>query len=391
MTLGVFAMTVTPRLLRGLFAAAVFLGLTAPAFSQDVKKYAEAINQAQADLDAGRIADAKTKLEATDPNARGFEYHYLVARVAAATGSGPAPDLVRTLPNPKVNARYGVFNEVDRRVVFICQDGALRVYDLKDLEAEPKEVKHAGGAVWSGAFSHDGKTFAAGYENGEVVLWDAATWQPKHTIPLGEKWPVRELAVAPDGSSFVAESKAALELWSASGDKPKKIADVGKRYNFGEGLSFSPKGDLVATGGMFEIDLHDAKTGEKKSSMRHASYTMGLTFSPDGKLIASAPRGNVNKFLAVFDVASGNQHFNAGPYPQYILGQTFSPDSKRVVAVGMDKLVRVYDSTSGEVVLALKRTENGVRPAFSRDARLLAWAEPGGYRYIDLDAKPTGR
>jgi WD40 repeat protein len=320
-----------------------------------------------------------------------LEYDYLFARAGAAAARGAAPDLVRTVASPKVETRYGVLNDVDCQLVFICRDGGLRVHDLKAADAASKTVTHGErGAVWSGAFSRDGKTFVAGHEGGDVVVWDAKTWKVRHTVSLGEKWPVRELAVAPDSSAFVAEGKAELELWSLAGDRPKKVAGVGERYNFGEGLAFSPRGDLLATGGMFDIVLHDAKTGAKTKSMRHASYTMGLEFSPDGKRIASAPRGNVNRFLAVFDVAGGKALFHAGPFAGYVAGLAFTPDGKRVVATGVEKLVRLFDGATGEVVLALNRPERTARPAVSRDGRLLGWSEQGGYRFIDLGQKPGG-
>jgi WD40 repeat protein len=284
-----------------------------------------------------------------------------------------------------------VLNEVDRQLVFICRDGGLRIHDLNAPAAAAKTASHGkGGAIWSGAFSHDGKTFVAGHDNGDVVVWDVKTWKARRTVSLGAKWPVRELAVAPDGSAFVAEGKAELELWSLSGERPKKVAAVGPRYNFGEGLAFSPKGDLVATGGMFDLVLHNATTGEKTKAMRHASYTMGLQFSPDGKRIASAPRGNVNKFLAVFDVADGKLLFNAGPFGHYVAGVAFTPDGKRVVATGPQKDVRLFDAGTGTVVLTLKRTDHTAVPAVSRDGRLLGWSEPSGYRFIDLGKKPAG-
>src|SRR5262249_51412054 len=203
-----------------------------------------------------------------------FEYEYLLARARAAA-KGAAPDLVRTVAQPAVETRYGVLNEVDRQLVFICRDGALRVHDLNAPQAPPKTLKQGGeSAIWSGAFSHDGKTFAAGHQSGDVVVWDARTWKVRVTVALGAKWPVRELAVAPDGSAFVAEGQEELQLWSLAGDRPKKVAGVGPRYNFGEGLAFSPRGDLLATGGMFDVVLHDARTGQKTRSLRHASYTM---------------------------------------------------------------------------------------------------------------------
>lgn len=222
-----------------------------------------------------------------------------------------------------------------------------------------------------------------------MLVWDAAKWEIRRTISLGSNGPVRELAAAPDGSAFVAESEKELELWSLTGGDPKKVAGVGERYNFGEGLAFSPQGDVLATGGMFDIILHDAKTGQKLRSMRHASYTMGLQFSPDGKRIASAPRGNVNKFLAVFDVTQDNPLFNAGPFGNYVAGMAFSPDGKRIAATGCEKVLRLFDTATGAVTLSLARPDCGANLAFTRDGRLLGWSEPEGYRFIDL-GKPLG-
>jgi WD40 repeat protein len=370
-------------------AAVVFA--QAPTTDKAAKEYARAASRAQADLDAGRVEEARRQLEATDKSLRSFEYEYLLARSRTAAGKGPAPDLVRTVAVPKVETRYGVLNEVDRQLAFICRDGGVRIYDLTAPETKPRTASHeGGGAIWSGVFSRDGKTFVAGHEDGKVVVWHARTWKVRHTVSLGEKWPVRELAVAPDGLAFVAESKEALELWSLADGKPKKVAAVGERYNFGEGLAFSPKGDLLATGGMFDIVLHDARTGAKTKAIRHASYTMGLEFSPDGKRIASAPRGNVNKFLSVFDIGEGKALFTAGPFGEYVAGLAFTPDGKRVAATGPQKDVRLFDAVTGEVVLTLKRGDHTFRPAVSRDGQLLGWSEPSGYRFIDIGRKAEG-
>ena len=379
--------------LAGAVLAAAPAGAAAdPPSSADLKKYLAAIARTHADLDAGKIAEAQKRLEATDKNLRSFEFEYARARAKAATEGKAAPDLVHSLTSPGVETRYGALNVETRKLAFICRDGGVRVYDLAAPAAEPKTAMHAeGGAIWSGAFSLDGRTFVAGHESGEAVVWDAADWKIRHTVTLSEKWPVREIAIAPDGSAIVAESKTALELWSLAGEKPKKIAEVGPRYNFGEGLAFSPTGDLIATGGMFDINLYDAKTGAPTGKIRHASYTMGLEFSPDGKRIASAPRGNVNKFLSVFDVADAKSLFVAGPFPQYVAGMAFTSDGKRVVATGPDMSVRLFDAATGEVMLNLKRAEHTAKPGVAANGRLIGWSEQSGFKYIDLDAKPPAR
>ena len=92
--------------------------------------YAADVTAAQADLDAGRVKEAVTRLEATDKARRRFEYAYLMARAKAGKDRQAAPDLVRSIAGPKVDKRYGVLSEVDRQLVFICRDGKLHVHDL---------------------------------------------------------------------------------------------------------------------------------------------------------------------------------------------------------------------------------------------------------------------
>ncbi len=322
---------------------------------------------------------------------RGFEYQYLVARASKAPASEPAPDLVQTVKRPDVDTRYGTLNPAKRQVAFICRDGGIRIHSLDDPASEKTAMHESGGPIWAGVFSLDGGTFVAGYQNGDVVGWDTNSWERRFSVSLGMK-PVRELVVAPDGSAFVAEGESTMELWRLVDDAPKKIADVGERYNLGEGLAFSPRGDLIATGGMFDILVFDAKTGKETITMRHASYTMGLEFSPDGTRIASAPRANVNKFLAVFDVASGEMQFNVGPFPCYVHGGVFTSDGKRILSAHCEKvpMLQLFDSTTGDLVFSLPRAANGSKPSVSHDASILGWSESDGFHFIDLSPAKIG-
>lgn len=352
--------------------------------------YAQAVAKANQAIDEGRAEDARDLLDTTENAARGFEFAYLNARLDQArklAPDKPAPDLLGFVPNPQVQARYAVLNPTNRQMVFICRDGSLRIHDLTKPKAEAKIVTHpAKEAVWSGEFSRDGKVFVSGHQNADVLVWDAQNWTIKHLIPIGGGKPVGQVAVAPDGSALAAEGGKDLELWSLAAAEPKKTAEIGPRYNFGEGLAFSPKGDEVATGGMFDILVHDARTGRQLRTMSHASYTMGLEFSPDGARIASATRGNVNKFLAVFDAQNGKLVFNQGPFPNYVVATAFSPDGKRIAAAGCENQLRLHDASTGATVFTLKRPNCGSKPAFTHDGKLLAWSEPDGMHYLDLGA-----
>lgn len=364
-----------------------------PQLQKRTREYARAIAAAKANLDHGQIAEARHELESTEKTQRGFEYHYLVARAGTRLVKGSAPDLIETIEAPQVEFRYAVLNKANRDVAYICRDGAVRVYSADHPKAAPRVISQEGkGAISSGAFSSDGKSFVAGFEKGDVVVWETEAWKPRAAVSVGKMLPVRELAMAPDGSAFVAEGESAMELWSLASGEAKKVANIGERYNFGEGLAFSPVGDLIATGGMFDINLFDARSGTKKQTLTHGSYTMGLAFSPDGDRIASAPRGNVNKFLAVFDIKQGTRLFDAGPFPCYVHGGVFTSDGKRVISTACDQVpsLQMYDAATGEVVFALGRTATGSQPGMSHDGRVFGWSERGGYQFVNLDRKPSG-
>lgn len=342
----------------------------------------QAANQAIAEGNPDRAIDL---LDVTDPALRGFEFEAIAraARFGQQGGSGLAIDRVASPEN--VLKRYGRLNPVNLDVAFICADGSIRVRPLRAPDEPFRVVEASADRLWSGAFSLDGSTFAAGDEQGTVTVWDATTWEQIASASVGDQ-PVRELAVAPDGSAFAAEGEASMVLWDVRANR--KIDDVGERYNFGEGIAFSPDGRLVASGGMFDVLLFDAKTAEPVRTFEHASYTMTLAFGPDGSRIASATRGNISRLLAVFEVETGRKRFDRQPAEQYVLGVAFSPDGRRLAATGCDNAILILDAETGVEIVRWPRSLCGNLPDFSADGRVLSWSEPGGLMVLDLDTEP---
>jgi hypothetical protein len=145
-------------LLAGLFVP-TFTGVRQSRLDAGDANYAREIGQAQADLDAGRTAKARQRLDATDKSRRSFEFEYLQTRVQRAPADGdPAPDLIRKLPKPDVEVRYGVLNEINRQLVLICRDGCekvLRLFDAATGEVAMSIERPECGA--KPAFSRDGR------------------------------------------------------------------------------------------------------------------------------------------------------------------------------------------------------------------------------------------
>jgi WD40 repeat protein len=65
----------------------------------------------------------------------------------------------------------------------------------------------------------DGRTFASVDADGAVVVWDAVTSRPRHTLTLPDGTP-RLAQLSPDGSSLVTRSRSgSLVLWDLSGTR----------------------------------------------------------------------------------------------------------------------------------------------------------------------------
>ncbi len=77
--------------------------------------------------------------------------------------------------------------------------------------------------------------------------------------------------------------------------------------------------------------------------------------------------------------------------PAAVTGALFTPDGKQVVAISHDRFVRVYDVASGDEVKKLGPTEDDLYGvAFSRDGKLLATSGYAGYVKVwDLAADKT--
>lgn len=363
----------------------VFVAISQTLYAeQTVEEYAAALQTAQTQLDGGDAPAAKSTLENTSPPRRGIEFdlisHLVDSRLNASHG-----DAIERLDHPDdVKVRYGLLNPVTKQVVFICQDGSLRRRSVIEEDKVFENLDHPDkSAVWRGAFSANGKRFVAAHGNGDIVVWDATQWERIHTVSLGEK-PVIDLAVSADGKAFAATGSKFVELWREEDGSFGHVADLFDRLRFGNGIAFSPDGKLVATGGMFDIVIKNADDGTDVRKIQHASYTMGMCFSPDSKTIASAPRGNINKLLGLFQVNDGSNVFRQGPFAKYIAGMAFTPDGRRLVCTGCENRIRVFDTQTGVVVLDLPREECSAAPAISADGKLLTWSEKGGLYFIHL-------
>lgn len=242
-------------------------------------------------------------------------------------------------------------------------------------------------AVNAVAFLKDGRAVTAGAD-ARIAIWIPGRSQPDATLG-GHTAPVAGLSASPDGTLLASASwDRTVRLWPLNGGSPRILEGNSQNVN---GVAFSPDGRhvmsvgydttlriwlisgdgsavvrklpsplnavVVAPDGEIVVGGADGKVyflsplGEMRAEMQ-ASPTpvIALAISRDGTLVAAAGiRGSV----AVIERATRKvQKTLVGPgLPVWSVA--FLPDSRTLLTGGADRMLRLWNSVSGEPIDAV--------------------------------------
>lgn len=285
----------------------------------------------------------------------------------------------------------------------------------------PTALKGHTALVSSVAFDKSGKVLASGSYDGTIRLWDFPSGKPLQVIKTGDKQ-IYTIAYSPDGEVLASGGADSLiKLWN-----PKDVAKAMKELKGHNGIvtsiAYGPDGTLVSGGVDKTVRLWDTKAGkELKNLGAHKESVYAVAFSPNGQYAAS---GSFDGAIKIWDVKGQKElkQFLSEPLKvvfvetkkpekkeekkedkkldkkkddkkkgmakkqeepkeirDAVTGLAFTPDSKSVMAVGQDKLLRVWDIAEGRETQQLGPTPdfiNGI--AVSRDGKNVATAGYGG-------------
>ena len=229
---------------------------------------------------------------------------------------------------------------------------------LATLQAsDPRAVvflEGPGGPVRSVAFSPDGRTLAAGTEEGGVLLWDAV-----HRRRLG-----------PPGFAH------------------RRVVQA---------LAFSPDGRILASGGFDgRIALWDAGSGRLLGVDAERRAIWSVAFSPDGRTLAAgatltAAAGGARRAVFLLDVG---QRRSLDELPVMADGDVatlaFSRDGARLSAASLGGAVTVWDLSRRRAARPLPGHSGALanQAALSGDGRFLALStRRGTVELWDVEAR----
>lgn len=224
------------------------------------------------------------------------------------------------------------------------------------------------------AFSADGNVLATAGDNPAVQLWDARTGRAlqsetghhagvDHMSFLGNSTLV---SAAADGSVIAWDTDPPWKLVGRIGPKAGAPLVMSESLFAGRVLcvAFNPEGTLLAAGGgepsrSGELTLWNIPSFTLCRDIKdaHSDTVCGVAFSPDGKSVAS---GAADKFLKVFDVATGALARSFEGHTHHVLGVAWKADGSLLASAGADSQIKLWNFETGEQVRSIGSYEKQV-------------------------------
>jgi len=242
------------------------------------------------------------------------------------------------------------------------------------------------------SFSPDGSLLAAAAANqladGQLVVWDVATFQPRwrHSEPVGFPW----LAFSPDGKQL-ALSRFAPETKLFEASSGNEIGELKGHTNHARCVVYAPGGEQIITGSYDKtIILWDAKTGEAAAKLEGLpELVYAVAVSPDGKLLASA--NSRASSAQVWDLSNRAVKHVFPQLGSLVPHVTFSPDGELLAVSSWSGGLRLFDTQAFKLSRRIDQIGGVDCAAFSADGRWLAVASrwPGVHVFrADAAADP---
>jgi len=181
-------------------------------------------------------------------------------------------------------------------------NNSIGLIDLKKGYGEQKFT--ASDALFSMAFSPDGKLLAAGGREKLVYLWDISSSSPLRTFS-GHADMVSSVDFSPDGRTIASGGfDKTVKLWNIR-DGLLRLTLRG-HTDLISTIKFSPTGKIVATGSSDNtIRLWDTASGRLLHTLRgHASGITSVKFNPKGTILAT---GSYDNKTILWDANTGQQ------------------------------------------------------------------------------------
>ena len=209
-------------------------------------------------------------------------------------------------------------------------------------EQAPRTVLEGHRAPVAGlAVSGDGNLLASASWDHTARLWPLGGGASR--VLEGHSQNVNGIAFTPDGRAVVtAGYDATLRIWPLAGNGAPAIVTLPAPLN---AVAVAPDGEIITAGADGKVYVLSA-AGELRGEVQaEDGPVIALALSPDGKHIAAAGiRGSV----AIIDRAARRSERKLVGPGLPVWSVAFLPDSRMLLTGGADRMIRRWDTATGE-------------------------------------------
>jgi WD40 repeat protein len=259
--------------------------------------------------------------------------------------------------------------------------GEVQLWNVITGQSISTKLADPDDGVDSVAFSPDGKILASGDGSGVLELWNAATGQPIRRLPAGSTGPVLSVAFSPDGKILASggSENGEVQLWNtATWQKIGTLSASSQVF----AVAFSPNDKVLAAGkANGQAQLWKRATwspdGVPLTTTIPEATVSAIAFSPGSKTLAVTLGGSQ---VQLWNTATRHQNSTLTSSPSDRINTvTFSPDGIVLASGSENGQVQLWDTATGQLIDRLPgHSASPVGQAvFSPDGKTLAAADGG--------------
>jgi WD40 repeat protein len=257
----------------------------------------------------------------------------------------------------------------DGRRVLIGDSQGVRLWDLElgqeiyVLADTPRRDANGVAGFWGMGLSADGTRGIAGGADGVAHIWDLNSGKELQTF-RGHTASIWGALLLPDGRRAATGSwDRSIRLWDiATGKELRQFTGVDGKVR---SLALSPDGKLLAAALVSadadpgHIGLFDIELGSLVRTLRgYAAATSSVAFSPDGKRLLT---GSFDKIIRLWDLSTGKEVKRFEGHTA-ATGATFSKDGAWVISWSddQDATIRFWDVATGKQLFCSRPYHKGL-------------------------------